>query len=204
MKPTVTLRAALNDPQLLGHALQGESFFGWRTLLIAAMGEALISDEERVEFTRLTGREREPLQRVSELAIVGGRRSGKSRALATLSAYIGGLCSYRDVLVPGEVGVLLCLAQSQHIAKQLLNYAEADFDASPILSQLVVGRTADTIELKHNIKIEVRPASMKKLRGPTYVGILLDELAFFFTEENYANPDSEIIAATPPGPGLTL
>src|ERR1019366_2521690 len=199
MKPTVTLRDALNDPQLLGHALQGESFFAWRVLLIAAMGEPLINDDERAIFKKFTGREREPLQRVSELAIVGGRRSGKSRALATLAAYIGGLCNYKDVLVPGETGVLLCLAQSQQIAKQLLNYCEADFDASPILSQLVVNRTADTIELKGNIKIEVRPASMKKLRGPTYIGILLDELAFFYVEEHFANPDSEIIAACSPG-----
>jgi hypothetical protein len=183
----------------LGNALQGESFFPWRVLLIAAMGEALISDDERAIFKKFTGREREPLQRVSELAIVGGRRSGKSRALATLAAYIGGLCNYKEVLVQGETGVLLCLAQSQHIAKQLLNYCEADFAASPILSQLIVNRTADTIELNGNIKIEVRPASMKKLRGPTYIGILLDELAFFFTEENYANPDSEIIAAVTPG-----
>jgi hypothetical protein len=199
MKPTISLRAALNDPQLLGHCLAGDSFYGWRTLLIAAMGEPFISDDERAIFKMFTGREHEPLERVSELAIVGGRRSGKSRALATLSAYIGGLCSFKDALVPGEVGVLLVLAQSQHIAKQILNYTEADFDASPILSQLVVNRTAETLELKHNIKIEVRPASMKKLRGPTYIGILLDELAFFFTEENYTSPDSEIVAAVSPG-----
>jgi hypothetical protein len=198
MKPTVTLRNALSDPQLLGNALQGESFFPWRTMGMAAMGEAL-TDEERPVFKKLTGREHEPLQRVSELAIVAGRRAGKSRALATLAAYIAGLCDWRDVLVPGETGVLLCLAQDQRVAKQILNYCEAVFDASPILSQLVVNRTADTIELKGNIKIEVRPASMKKLRGPTYIGILLDELAFFYVEEHFANPDSEIIAACSPG-----
>jgi hypothetical protein len=198
VKPTVTLRDALADKKLLGNSLVGPTFFVWRVLLMAALGEAL-TDAERVVFKKFTGRDHEPGVRVSELAIVGGRRSGKSRALATLAAYIGGLCDYRDCLVPGEVGVLLCLAQSQHIAKQLLNYCEADFDASPILSQLVIGRTADTIELKGNIKIEVRPASMKKLRGPTYIGILLDELAFFFTEAEYAHPDSEIIAAVTPG-----
>jgi hypothetical protein len=199
MKSTVTLRDALNDPQLLGHALQGESFFPWRTLLIAAMGEPLISDEERAAYTKFTGRDHEPGVRVSTLVIVGGRRSGKSRALATLSAYIGGLCDWHDVLVPGEVGVLLALAQSQQIAKQILNYCEADFAASPILSQLIVNRTAESIELKGNISIQVRPASMKKLRGPTYIGILADELAFWFTEEHFANPDSEIIAAVTPG-----
>jgi hypothetical protein len=199
VRPKVSLREALNDPQLLGYALAGDSFAGWRTLLITAMGEPLISDEEHAAFTKLTGRTHEPLQRVSELELVCGRRSGKTRALATLSAYLSGLVDYRDVLVPGETGVLLCLAQDQRVAKQLLGYAEADFAASPILSQLIVNRTSDTIELKGNIKIEVRPASMKKLRGPTYVGILLDELAFWFTEADYANPDTEVIAAVTPG-----
>jgi len=40
---------------------------------------------------------------------------------------------------------------------------------------------------------------MKKLRGPTYIGIILDELAFFFVEETLSNPDTEIIAACTPG-----
>jgi len=87
-------------------------------------------------------------RRVSELAIVGGEGAENRERSATFAAYVGGLCDWRDVLVPGETGVLLVLAQSQHIAKQILNYTEADFDASPILSQLVVNRTADTIELK--------------------------------------------------------
>jgi hypothetical protein len=36
MKPTVSLRRALADPQLLGQALHGESWKPWRTLLIGA------------------------------------------------------------------------------------------------------------------------------------------------------------------------
>ena len=60
-----TMRRALSDPNLLGNVLAGDSWAAWRVLLIAAMGEALTEDE-RVIFTRLTGREREPLSRVEE------------------------------------------------------------------------------------------------------------------------------------------
>jgi hypothetical protein len=74
-----TMRAALADPMLLGHALSGPSWLPWRVLLIAAMGEELTEDE-RVVFTKLTGREREPLARFSELTAVVGRRGGKSTA----------------------------------------------------------------------------------------------------------------------------
>jgi hypothetical protein len=40
---------------------------------------------------------------------------------------------------------------------------------------------------------------MRNLRGPTYIGVLLDELAFWYTEETNASPDSEVIAAITPG-----
>ena len=60
MKPTVTMREALTDVRLLGSVLAGESWLAWRVLLIAGMGEKL-TDDERVIFTKLTGREVEPL-----------------------------------------------------------------------------------------------------------------------------------------------
>ena len=93
MIPRVPLRAALSDPNLLGTAIAGDSWRSWRALLIAAMGEEL-SEDEREIFTKLTGREREPLQRVDQFAAVIGRRGGKSRAMATLATYIAGLCDH--------------------------------------------------------------------------------------------------------------
>src|SRR5439155_20839027 len=84
MTPTIPLRKALADPALLANALPGESRHPWRVMLIAAMGEAL-TDDERKTFFKLTSRTTEPLQRVEELAIIAGRRGGKSRATSTLA-----------------------------------------------------------------------------------------------------------------------
>ena len=81
MKPTIAIRKALGDPNLLGNSLAGISWRAWFILLIAMMGEAL-TDEEREIFKQLTGREREPLQRVDEFVAVVGRRGGKARAIA--------------------------------------------------------------------------------------------------------------------------
>jgi|SRR5947199_8839777 len=58
MKPRISLRQSLQDPNLLGGALTGESWAAWRTLLVAGMGEALTEDE-RATFRALTGRDRE-------------------------------------------------------------------------------------------------------------------------------------------------
>jgi len=200
MKPTTTIRKALADPKLLGKVLAAKSWRAWRVLLIAAMGEAL-TNVERELFTALTGREGEPLQRVEEFAAVVGRRGGKSRAMATLAAYIGGLCGHD--LAPGERGVLLCIAPDQRQAAITLNYATAAFQASPILSQLIENRTADALELTNGITIEVRSASFRRLRGPTYIAVIADEAAFWFSDEFSANADTEILNAVRPGLATT-
>jgi hypothetical protein len=142
VKTLCTLRAALADPALLGSVLAGDSWRLWRTLLIAANGEAL-DDDEREAFKKFTGREREPGKRVEELVGVIGRRGGKSRAISVLACYFAGLCDHRDVLVPGERGVLLCIAPDQRQASITLDYAAAVFDKSPLLRQLVLARNSD-------------------------------------------------------------
>jgi hypothetical protein len=200
MTPSISLRKALADPALLGNALPGESWSAWRTMLIAAMGEALTDDERRT-FFKLTSRDREPLQRVEELAIIAGRRGGKSKATSTLAVYIAGLCKHK--LVRGERGILLCIAPDQRQATIILDYATAAFEDSPILKQLVANRTADTLELTTGIAIEVRAASFRRLRGPTYIAVIADEAAFWMSDELSANADVEILNAVRPGLATT-
>ena len=202
MIPRFTLRHALSDPALLGATLAGDSWAAWRTLLIAAMGEPL-TDTERETFTKLTAREREPGQRIEELWAVIGRRGGKSRAMATLATYIAGLCDHRDKLAPGERGVLLCIAPDQRQASITLDYASAAFEATPILSQLIATRNADALELTNGISMEVRAASFRRLRGPTYIAVIADEAAFWYADEFSANADGEILNAVRPGLATT-
>jgi hypothetical protein len=191
LKPTVSLRRALDDPALLGSVLPGPSWLAWRTMLIAAMGEAL-TDEERTAFGRLTGRAGEPLQRVEELWAVVGRRGGKTRAAATLAVHLAALCDHRENLSIGERGLVLFIAQNQRQAAVAFNYAAGIFDAVPLLGQLVTGRTSDTLSLAGGIDLEVRAASFRGLRGPTCVAVIGDEVAFWLSDDS-ANPDTEIL-----------
>jgi hypothetical protein len=202
MKPLASMRKALKDPNLLGNTLNGDSWHAWRVLLIAMVGEKL-TDAERTTFKTLTQREREPLQRVEEFVAVAGRRGGKSRAMSVLAAYVAGLCDHRLVLAPGETGVVLLVAPSQRQAKIVLNYVEAVFQGTPILRQLIVHRTQDTLELNNHITIEVRPASYRSLRGPTYLAAILDESAFFYTDVYSVNADVEIMNAVRPALATT-
>jgi hypothetical protein len=200
MKPSISIRKALADPNLLGNVLAGDSWSAWRTLMIAAMGEAL-TDDERAIFTKLTGREREPGQRVEELCAVVGRRGGKSRAMSVLAAYISGLCEHP--LVRGETGVCLLIAPDQRQAKIALEYCAAAFEQSPILKQLIQNRTGDTLELINGVSVEVRAASFRRLRGPTYTNVIADEAAFWYSDEFSANADTEILNAVRPGLATT-
>src|SRR5262245_18126524 len=109
MKLRVPFRDALNDKRLLGKALAGDSWHTWRTILLATMGEPL-SDAELATFHAVTGRDQAPSERCEELIGIVGRRCGKSRAVAVLASYLAALVDYRDVLVPGERGLLLCIA----------------------------------------------------------------------------------------------
>ena len=109
MTPRVTLRKALEDPELLGGVLGGDSWHAWRALLLAAMGEELEPDEITI-FKKFTGRDKPPPKRIDEFWCAIGRRGGKSRAMSTLAVYLAGLCDYSDKLARGERGVVLLLA----------------------------------------------------------------------------------------------
>jgi hypothetical protein len=194
MKPRTSLRKALSDPRLLGNAIPGDSWAGWRALLLAAMGEPLLPDElER--FRRLTGRQEPPTERCDELWCVIGRRGGKSRAIATLAAYLATLTEVK--LDPGETGVVLCLAPAKDQASIVLNYLEGVLRGSPALARLIRRQTSESIELTNRISIDVRSASFRRLRGQTCVACIADEAAYWQSEESN-NPDVEILNAVRP------
>jgi hypothetical protein len=200
MKIKTSIRKAMSNPALLGHVLAGDSWRAWRMLLIAAMGEPL-NDEERTLFRELTHREHEPDQRIEEFVGVIGRRGGKSRAVSVLATFIAGLCDHPS-LVPGEIGVVLCIAPDQEQAAVALDYIEANFRKSKILRQLILNRTARALELRNGIEIRVRASDFRRLRGPTYVAVIADESAFWHSEGS-ANPDAEILNAVRPGLATT-
>src|SRR6516162_8285956 len=162
MKKNVSLREALSDPKLLGDALPGDSWAAWRTILIAAMGEELTS-EERAVFAKLTGgRDHEPGEMVEMLLVVAGRRSGKSRALSVLATYLACLCDWSEHLFIGEVGTALYQAPTQRQAASAFKYATDLIDHVELLGKTVEGRTSDCLSLRRSVE-ELLTALMPSL-----------------------------------------
>jgi hypothetical protein len=196
------MRSALTDPNLLGTVLAGESWKAWRTLLIAALGERLTT-QERELFAKLTGREREPCERVEELWVVAGRRGGKTRAAAVLATYLATMVDHSDSLSLGERGLVLFLAQNTRQAQVAFGYAAAIFESVPMLAGLIANRTADTLSLTNGIDLEIRAASFRGLRGVTCVAVIADEACFWYSDETSANADTEILNAVRPSLATT-
>jgi hypothetical protein len=104
---------------------------------------------------------------------------------------------WSGVLSRGETGLILCIGMDQRQAAIQRDYIAGAFDASPLLSSLVVNRTQDTIELSNGVSIEVRAASFRRLRGVTSLAIIASEVAFW-GDETTANADVEILGALRP------
>ena len=123
-----------------------------------------------------------------------GRRGGKSRAAATTAVYLAAFRDYRHILAPGERGTLPLIACDRRQARTLIRYVTGLLDASPMLAKMVSHRTAESVQLTNGVTIEVHTASFRSIRGYTVVGGVLDEVAYWRTDDS-ANPDKEIVAA---------
>jgi hypothetical protein len=203
MRPIISMRAAISDPDLLYPVLGAESWAAWRALLTAAMGEPL-TDEERAIFRQLTEREREPLRRVEDLWVVAGRRGGKSRAIAALIVYLATMVDYSGKLAIGERGVVQVLASNVKQAHVVFGYVAGILESTPALAKLVENKTSETNSLESGIEIEIRAATFRGLRGVTAVAAVCDEIAFWQADDGSSkNPDGEILAAIRPSLATT-
>jgi hypothetical protein len=198
MIPQIPFRTAIEDPNLLGHALPGDNWKKWKVVFTAAMGEELINDHERQIFKELTGgREYVAGQRCEEMVAAIGRRGGKTEATATFAAYIAGCCRFPE-LVPGETGTVLIIAADKEQATICLSRIEAKFRYSKLLKQLIHSVTATAIRLNNGIEIRVRASDYRRVRGVTMVLAICDEAAHWISVEGGANADTEICAALRP------
>ena len=91
----------------------------------------------------------------------------------------------------------MVIAADRRQARVVRRYISGLLHSTPVLEQRIARETKIAIELTTGIAIEIHTASFRTVRGYTVVGVVLDELAFFPTDDA-ADPDREIIAALRP------
>jgi hypothetical protein len=156
IRKLITMREALESDGCFGGLLAGDSWAAWRVLLIAIIGEEL-TEGERAIFESLTGRISEPMDPVEEFWAVIGRRSGKTRAMVILAAYLAACVDHRETLAPRERGVIPLLAASVQQAASAFAFVEGIFAVAQNLRDLVDGATSDTLSLTTGIDISPGP-----------------------------------------------
>ena len=178
----------------LASVFGGASWAAWRAVLRGAFGLPL-DQAARQTLQQLTGRTAAPTTPARELWWICGRRAGKSIIAALIAVWATCCRTYR--LAPGERGIFMVLAADRRQARVIRRYIGGLLQAHPALAALMAHETAERIELTTGILIEIHTASFRSVRGYTVIGAVLDEIAFWPTDEA-ADPDREILAALRP------
>jgi hypothetical protein len=192
-----TIIDVMDDEEAFGPWFSGSSWDAWRAVLKAAFALPMTSAELAI-FHELAGGRAPPKHRVRELFAIGGRRSGKD-SIASLLATFAATIEQHHVgrLRPGEQAVVQCLAVDRDQARIVLSYIKAFFEI-PDLAAMVTRETRFGLELNNGVTIEVTTNNFRQARGRTVLLGILDELAFYRSDDS-ATPDLEVYRALTPG-----
>jgi phage terminase large subunit-like protein len=160
---------------------------------------ALLTPDQLAVYQQFTGRIAPPAHSFTEAWLCIGRRGGKSFILATIAVYLACFTDRRPYLGPGEIAAIMIIARDRRQARVIKRYVTGLLHNAPMLKRVVENETAESIDLRNKVSIEIHTASFRSTRGYTIVAALLDEVAFWQTDEFSAKPDVEIINAVKPG-----
>jgi hypothetical protein len=169
----------------------------WRTFLACLFGLP-INEYDLALVEECAQRTRLPEGGFTEAWLICGRRAGKSFILSLVACFLAIFRDWRPYLAPGEMGTIKIIATDRKQAKVIHRYCKALLMEPPSLAELVTRVTDELIELNNGISIEIQSASFRSVRGFTVIAALLDEIAWWRTDEGSAVPDSEILAAIRP------
>ena len=193
----ISILEALDDPELFQPAFRGSSWKTWRVFLQGLFGLKM-TRTEFATYQAHTGREAAPKVPFREAALVIGRRGGKSRILALVAVYLATFRDYSSNLAAGEQGVVAIIAADRRQARILIRYIVGLLQSVSLLEGEIEQVLAEAIVLKNGVVIEIHTGTIASPRGRTYIAVLADEIAFWSSEDS-ANPDVEVIAAVRPG-----
>ena len=198
-RPRITLLDAMANANLFASWFRDPtSWAAWRAFLKSLFALPM-NDAEFATYQECTGRTELPSAPASEAWLVCGRRSGKSFVLALVAVFLACFHDFSRYLTRGERATVMIIAADRKQSRVILRYIHGLLTGVPMLKRMIERETAEAFDLSNKITIEVATASFKTVRGYTICAGLLDELAFWPTDDASSNPDDEIITAIRPG-----
>ena len=174
-----------------------DTWRAWFAFLAALFGLPMDEDQHRI-FTECTQRTDRPTTPASEAWLVCGRRAGKSFTLALIAVFLACSRDWLPYLGIGERGTVMVIAADRRQARTILRYVKGLLQLVPMLTRMIEAERQEAVDLNNRISIEVHTASFKTVRGYTIVAALLDEIAFWPTDPDSADPDGEVVSAIKP------
>lgn len=188
---------AFTDENLLrSHFRDLSTWENWMMVLKSIFALEL-TDEEKIIFKQLTGREAPPKKQVEEAWIIAGRRAGKSFTIALVGVYLACFRSYAAYVSPGERVIVIIVSCDRRQSRVIFNYVLAALESVPMLKAMIDRQDSESIDLSNGVTIEIVTNSFRSLRGFTIGAAILDEVAYWRSEFS-ANPDGEVLNAIRP------
>jgi hypothetical protein len=147
--------------------------------------------------------ERIPAEARGVLVAVCGARAGKSYVLGALYSLWRALVADLSGLAPGEQATALIVGPDMRLARQVLRYAIGAAEACRSIAPLIENQGADGFALRRpdgaRVAVECLPATRggSALRGRSLVSAVLDECAFFRSDDHVVN-DGDVFRAVAP------
>lgn len=185
---------------------EAASWKAWRACLCAIYGLPMTKAQLEI-FKTCTGRTKAPTRKAREVWLICGRRSRKSAIAALIGVWEGSdqfLGNPDKHLAPGERPWIPILAKNRDDAQQIKRFADNILND---IDWLRKSSKDDEIALNTGVDMVIRAAKIMAGRSRACPLGLLDEVAFFPTDEA-AQPDVEILRGIRPGmaniPGALL
>ncbi|SHM06931.1 hypothetical protein SAMN05444159_7589 [Bradyrhizobium lablabi] len=195
---TITLAAAMRDVNLLGAPFQAPSFWTWHTVAKVISGEPL-DEREAALFRECTGRTELPKGPVSDLTLLGGRRTGKDRFMSATAIFRAALAAkWQEIMSAGEMATVILLGADKKQARILRRYCQGLLEA-PMIKALVSRDTDEQIEFKNGAALEITTNDAALVRGRSAIAVLGTEVCFWQTDAASSSSDEEVVAAAEPG-----
>jgi hypothetical protein len=194
----VNIIQAIQDKHLFRPLFKNlETWASWIVFLKALFGLPM-GEGELALYRQCTGRQAPPKKQFSEAWVPTGVRSGKSFIAALAAVFLACFRDYRAFLAPGERAMILIVAADRAQSQVILRYVKAFLNSNKMLSKLVEGERAEAIDLKGRVTIQVATCSYRSIRGFTAAAVICDEIAFWRSELDSANPAGEVLRAIRP------
>lgn len=186
------------DPKIFKNYFDDlETWRNWMIIFKSLFGIGL-SGNEMMTFQECTALAKQPAQKIKELWIRSGRKSGKSRSIAVLVCYLALFKDWSAEIAKGERPHMFIISPNREQSQIIMSYLRGLLHLTPTLRSMIKKEMKESIELKNGITIAIQTATWRGSRGFSASVVIFEEICFFRFEEMSAIRDVEIYRAVKP------